>query len=337
LVPLPKKTITFEEYMERCLYDPEHGYYTSGREVFGPSGDYYTSAHTHPVFAEILARCFASLFENLNKREPLALVELGPGRSFLGRQALSFLAKTHPELSARVEYTPVEVNRGVLPPRFTGIVFSNEFFDALPVKRVRVGTPAVYELLVEVTDRLREREIEATDARVLEYLKAGFKELRPGWVYEVNLRLIDWLEELDRRIEAGSVVTIDYGFLASEYNAVDRADGTLLSYYRHQIVADPFARPGEQDITAHVNFEVMLESARRLGWASEPLITQREFLSRWGLDEALAQEEASGKPLDAARVQELLGLKELLKPGGVSDTMRVLVQRVRMDGAETDH
>jgi len=137
--------------------------------------------------------------------------------------------------------------------------------------------------------------------------------------------MIDWLQEIDRRLESGYVVTIDYGFLASEYQRLERAGGTLLSYYHHQVVDDPFVRPGEQDITSHVNFEVMIKTASRLGWESEPLVSQRDFLMRWGLEERLAEEEAGGKPLDSARIKELLGLKQLLIPGGVSDTMRVLV------------
>ena len=313
--------------MERCLYDPDGGYYTSGREVFGPKGDYYTSADTHPMFVELLARSFGSLLDGL-AQQPLTLVELGPGRAFLGRQALSCLSRIRPKLANRLQYAPVEVNRGAMPPSFHGIVFSNEFFDALPVRRFRAEKSGARELLVEVGDKIREIEGGPADSRALDYLTTGFQRLRLGWVYEVNLRMIEWLEELNRRLESGYVVTIDYGFLAPEYERVERPAGTLLSYYRHEVVDDPFVRPGEQDITAHVNFEVMIRTTNRLGWQSESLVSQRDFLARWGLEEALAREEASPKPFDAARVQELLGLKELLRPGGISDTMRVLVQQV---------
>ena len=91
---------------------------------------------------------------------------------------------------------------------------------------------------------------------------------------------------------------------------------------------DPYLNLGRQDITSHVNFEVMEQTGSQLGWKSEPLRTQRRFLLEWGLEERLMEEEAQGL-LNSERTEERLGLKTLLAPGGISDTMKVLVQHVR--------
>jgi SAM-dependent MidA family methyltransferase len=331
VVSLPHKQMTFAEYMQRCLYDPGEGYYTAKTKVFGRSGDFYTSPYTHPIFAEILADAFAAFLASFKESERIDLVELGPGEGLLAAEVLTRLERLCPDIADRLRYFPVEVHKGTLPDRIVGIVFSNEFFDALPVHRVRIRNSLPRELFVEVGEGgLREVEGPVSDPRILSYLKSGFKQLREGWDYEANLSLIDWIEELDRRLEHGVVVTIDYGFQWEEYQAFARAAGTVLSYYRHQVVTDPLLRPGEQDITAHVNFDAFLEATDRLGWISDPIQSQRAFLTKWGLHQKLITLEQTGGSLQGDRISELLRLKGLLMPGGISDTMKVLVQRVRV-------
>src|SRR5512140_916877 len=121
--------MTFAEFMERCLYDPGHGYYTSKQSVFGKEGDFFTSGYTHPLFADILTQAFDHYLQSFSG--PVSLVELGAGRTRIGQQAISALAVRNPARRGQVHYQPVEVS-DPLPDRITGIVFSNDFFDALP-------------------------------------------------------------------------------------------------------------------------------------------------------------------------------------------------------------
>jgi len=114
---------------------------------------------------------------------------------------------------------------------------------------------------------------------------------------------------------------------------VDRTHGTLLCYHRHQVTPNPYINMGRQDITSHVNFEVMVNTGASLGWTSEPLRTQRHFLFDWGLEQRLLEEEAQGL-LNPERAEERLGLKTLLAPDGISDTMKVLVQQVGMSSRD---
>jgi len=332
VIQLPAHPITFADFMERCLYDPHGGYYTSGRPVFGPPGDFYTSSHTHPLFAEILADAIAALQGLLESAPPLDLVELGPGDGVLGRNILAHLSHAHPKLAGNVRYSPVELNTP-LPKRICGIVFSNEFFDALPVHRVRVKGGELRELYVEAdpsTGEIRETEGPISDDRIRDYMRNGFERRREGWDYEVNLRMLDWLGDLNRRIDKGYVITIDYGFLKEEYEQVDRAAGTVLSYSRHRVVTDPYLNPGRQDITAHVNFSVLIKTAREMGWTERPLKNQREFMMEWGLAERLIRAEQSFRKPSAQKIDELLHLKRLLLPGGISDVMKVLLQGIRV-------
>ncbi len=317
--------------MERCLYDPRQGYYTSNRQVFGPAGDFYTSAHTHPLFAQMLADAFADLLSAFDPHAPFQLVELGPGDRSLATNILSHLDRDHPSVVANLSYIPVDVN-DVLPDRVRGIVFSNEFFDALPVHRLRVCDGELRELYVqaEETGRIVETEGPVSDDRIPAYMKTAFGRLREGWEYEVNLRMVECLQDLNQRIEQAYVLTIDYGFLRGEYDQVDRAGGTLLSYSHHRVVDDPYLRPGEQDLTAHVSFSVIIETGRAMGWVDQGLKTQRRFMEERGLVGKLTRTEQGFRDLTVDHVQELLQLKRLLQPGGISDVMRVLVQEVRV-------
>ena len=318
--------------MEYCLYDPLRGYYTTRSKIFGPEGDFYTSPYTHPLFAEVLGDALATYLAAAGREGELHLVELGSGEGILGGGVLRHLENHHPEISARLKYLPVEIGRSQLPQEFRGVVFSNEYFDALPVHRVRVTGGELREVYVCCQSRVEEVEGELSDPRILEYMRSGFAEWNEGYDYEVNLGMVETLEDLNRRIESGFLLTIDYGYTWEDYAAVERRVGTLMCYHRHRAHPDPYINIGQQDITAHVNFEVLGKTGDRLGWRGSDLKSQRQFLREWGLEERLVEKE---KPdaLKAAQLEELLGLKRLLLPGGVSDVMKVLVQSVRTDSS----
>ena len=327
------ETMTFARFMELCLYDPEEGYYRRGVKVFGPGGDYYTSPCTHPLFAEILGDALAWYLSRLGGDGPLDLIELGSGEGILGKGVLARLESQHPGIFARVRYRGVEIGDVPLPERIHGVVFSNELFDALPVHRVRISRSELKEVYVRLEEPIAEVEGELSDPRLAEYMRLGFPRWREGFVYEANLRMVEILEDLDRRFQRGFVLTLDYGFEAAEYEAMDRRDGTLVCYHRHRVHSDPYVNLGRQDLTCHVNFRVFRETARRLGWTNLPLRSQRRFLMKWGLEARLLEEERRGL-LQAARLEDRLGIRTLLAPGGISDTLKVQVQAVRLRAAD---
>ncbi|MBI2820125.1 MAG: SAM-dependent methyltransferase, partial [Acidobacteria bacterium] len=151
--------ITFARFMELCLYHAQYGYYNTERVKFGRHGDFYTSAHTGPVFARLLARHFELLWHELGKPDRFDLVEFGPGDGWFAAELLPWVAKRFPEFSAQLHYTAIEqspVLRARLQERLarfadrirlyenlpvpetgadriTGCLFANEFFDALPI------------------------------------------------------------------------------------------------------------------------------------------------------------------------------------------------------------
>ena len=316
--------------MDYCLYHPGEGYYRRGSSgIFGRAGDYMTSPHTHEFFAHCLADYFHTWFLRLDQPAPFCVCELGAGDGRLAEQILSYLAAAFPALSEVIDYVEIDLDRGDLSEEVTGIVFSNEFFDALPVHRVCFNQGELREVYVAQEDQeFLEISGPLSDPRIEAYVEEAFNELREGWTYEVNLRMLDVLDELDLRIRQGALLTIDYGYTDREYESMPRPAGTLACYRRHRVSYDPYHDPGQQDMTCHVPWTMLIRAGRAMGWRDQELATQRDFLMRTGLAERLFREESGGL-FSTDRLEERLKIKELLYPGGLSDTLRVLVQEVR--------
>jgi SAM-dependent MidA family methyltransferase len=144
----------------------------------------------------------------------------------------------------------------------TGAFISNEFVDAMPVHVIEYRNGRWCELLVENSGenfRFVPSRIKAPDlARVLEKLP-----LPPCPVYrtEVNLAASRWIQTVGRKLRKGYVLIVDYGYPRHEYYKPERTEGTLSCYSLHRRTFDPFERPGEIDITAHVDFTSLLEAA----------------------------------------------------------------------------
>jgi SAM-dependent MidA family methyltransferase len=274
--------ITFERFMELALYHPEHGYYTGAarsasapyrgvgrdgtpcRPHIGKAGDYFTSVSVGPLLGRILAQQF-------RQWGVTEVTEFGGH----GGQLRDDVLTAAPDLSYRV----IEVG-DELPDKIAGCVFSNEFLDALPVHRI-AGDREVY-----VTDQFAEVLGPFSDPRL--------PRLPDGYRSEFNLRALDWLTDISRRLaESACILTIDYGFERGEYFAPHHKDGHLQCYYRHTRSGNPYERIGQQDITAHVEFTSLIERGRELGLEPVLFTTQERYLMKTGAYELMADPKAA--------------------------------------------
>lgn len=348
--------LTFRDFHQSALYDKEFGYYNTERLKIGPTGDFYTSSNVHKAFGAVLARAFVKLWDDYDKAENYSgglssprLVEIGAGTGLLAFDILTAsdeirseafnhlrycIIETSPamlrrqqeklaEFEHRVEWkTLEELERGPI----TGIVFSNELIDAMPVHRVRMREGRLQECyVVGENGRLRFEWGELSTSRLTDYLERMAARIGEGWTVEINLDAIDWLERMSRAIEKGYLVTIDYGDVAGHLYAPDRREGTLRSFSRHRLVDSLLDQVGEQDITASVNFTALIEYGRDAGFETVSYEWQSGFLLRSGLVEIIAAQEYENDSVEA--MKERLALKNLFAPGGVSDNFRVLIQR----------
>jgi SAM-dependent MidA family methyltransferase len=343
--------ITFERYMALCLYHPEHGYYTQGPERTGARGDYFTSPDLHPIFARLIARQAEEMWEILGQPARFSWVEMGAGRGWFARDFLSSVARARPDFMAALDYVVVEPasqQRDRLLERLagespqasevrvlealeelepvTGCFFSNELVDAFPVSIVTRSHGRLKEIWVTAEgEALREELGPVSDSGVAAAVARYANQLEEGQRVEVNLRAGQWLRTLAEKLSRGFVVTVDYGDLAERLYTADRARGTLLAYRGHVASENFFDFPGEQDLTAHVNFSALIDAGREAGLELTGFTTQERFLMALGEANEFADLYDEGQT-EVERLQARLKLKRLLDPGSMGNIFKVLIQ-----------
>ena len=199
------------------------------------------------------------------------------------------------------------------------IIFANEFFDALPVEIL--GTEGKLHLARE-NNRLGQVWLPPT-ADELEFLDRYGVHPEPGERIEVPLIAQQWMTHVAQSISRGFLLAIDYGYTRAEQLA-GRHRGTLMAYRRHSASPDPYQAPGEQDLTAHVNFTALAAAAEQTGMQVRNLVTQSEFLMSIGEKNQFADVfENCRLPQERAKVA--LQLKHLITPAGMGESFRVLI------------
>jgi len=300
--------ISFERYMHLALHEPGIGYYASGAQKFGARGDFVTAPELGPLFGRTVARQLAA-FDRV--------LEFGAGSGALADVVTQhfggeyLILETSAELRARQKERLGDRVRHVdrLPHDFRGAMVANEVVDAMPVHVVHWTPGGIMER--GVTDKLSWLDRPAS-AEVLDAAKA--LEVVAPYVSEINLAARAWMRSLVEALAQGAIFVIDYGFPRHEYYHPQRASGTLMCHFQHQAHADPFARPGEEDITAHVDFTALAEAAHDAGADVLGYSTQAQFLVNCGITEVLAEtnvENALRYAPIAAQAQTLLSPAEM--------------------------
>ncbi len=369
--------IPFSRYMQICLYDPSHGYYSANAEQFGKAGDFYTSSDVHAVFGRLLARQFEQIWQALDRPPQIEIFELGPGRGLFARDVLDWSNKKFPDFFSALTFTTQETSpplraklrdnlreyigigkaevpeeRPNLAQRFSAgndrkddqvpegrptgpcrtlaaetplIVFANEFFDALPVEIL--GTAGKLHIALE-NNRLQETWLPAL-AEELEFLDRYGVHPEPGERIEVPILGQNWIEQVARSIARGLLLIIDYGYTRNQQLA-GRHRGTLMAYRQHSASPDPYQAPGEQDLTAHVNFTALAAACEQAGMQVERLRTQSQFLMGIGETNQFADAfEDCRVPQERTKVS--LQLKHLVTPVGMGENFQVLIASRAVD------
>jgi SAM-dependent MidA family methyltransferase len=337
--------IPFSRYMELCLYDPEHGYYSRHAEQFGKAGDFYTSSDVHKVFGRLLARQFDEIWRALGSPGRIDLVELGPGRGLFAQDVLDWSEKKFPDFFRALSYVLIEQSpamreritetlgqhlkseKAELHPfslldktsNANTIVFANEFFDALPVEILS----AKGSLRIDTREnRFIETWVQSS-AEELEFLDLYSIHPEPHERVEAPLAAQHCMDQIAAGIHRGFLIAIDYGYTREEQLA-GRHRGTLKALRQHSISANPYEAPGDQDITADVNFTALASAAEKQGMQTQNLITQSQFLM--GIGEANQFADAfEDCRLPQERAKVVLQLKHLVTPAGMGESFQVLV------------
>ena len=279
-----------------------NAHYYATRDPIGASGDFTTAPEVSQMFGEMVGSCLADCWHRSGGGDAI-YAELGPGRGTLAADALrviggieAHLVETSPTLRAaqhsRLPTAMFHDTIDQLPPRPLLLV-ANEFLDALPVRQwigdeQRLVGLAGDDLaftangMIVETSRARDAAVHAIAAHLARH--------------------------------GGVALIIDYGHATS-------APGDTLQAVKAHEFADPLANPGEQDLTAHVDFEALADSARSAGASVTPLATQSAFLTRLGI----AQRAAALTQANSDRAEEVASaLTRLTDSGAMGDLFKVI-------------
>ncbi|HEY5994485.1 MAG TPA: class I SAM-dependent methyltransferase [Gallionellaceae bacterium] len=291
--------IPFSRFMELALYAPGLGYYTAGARKFGEAGDFVTAPEISPLFGRTLAHQVAEIMAHSAPE----ILELGAGSGKLAADMLlelerndwlperysilevsadlrerqqELLRERAPHLLARVSWLDA------LPARVNGAVVGNEVLDALPVHLLRWEGGGIKEHGVSCAgENFVWRDQAMQEDGLL--LAAQRIEVPEGYQSEISLSSRGLVKSLCERLHKGVLLFIDYGFGAGEYYHPQRSRGTLMCHYRHHAHDDPFFLVGLQDITAHVDYSAIYESAMDAGAHLLGYTSQAHFLVNSGI------------------------------------------------------
>jgi SAM-dependent MidA family methyltransferase len=333
-----KKAIPFVDFMHMALYAPHVGYYTSGLPVLGKAGDFITAPELTPLFGQTLANQCQAVLSTLEKP---VILEFGAGSGRLCVDLLTQLQQLNAlpdeyqilDVSAHLKQQQQTLIQREIPALFDrvtwltqwpqhpiqGILLANEVLDAMPVHRFLNQHDGLLESYIGLNQnhQLQETFLPCTNNQLKAHVQSRLAPDQMPYLSEANLFLEGWLQQCFNTLSAGMVLVIDYGFPSHEYYHPDRCQGTLMCHYHHQAHTDALAHPGEQDITAHVDFTHVAEAASQAGFHVAGYTHQAAFLLNNGLLELLAKQS----PGDY-RAQQ--AVKQLVQPSEMGELFKVM-------------
>jgi len=329
--------ISVADYMRTCLHDRDHGYYRKQRAI-GRDGDFVTAPEISQVFGELIGLWCAVVWQQMGSPPSIRLVELGPGRGTLMRDALK-AARAVPDFCRALRVHLVESNALLIEQQRAtlknetvpiawavdldtkaagdrpAIVIANEFLDTIPV------TQWVFH-----DAHWRIRRVGLDTAGLLSFthgnpdpnapLPPGIPaEPQEGDIFETRCgALVDWAGKLAALGAPLAALVIDYGHLQS-------AIGDTLQAIRAHRYEDPLAEPGEADLTAHVDFAEFGAEMARYGFCLDGPVTQAAFLGSLGIVERASRLMAAN-PDKAAAIEGAVA--RLMAAGGMGSRFKAV-------------
>ncbi len=325
--------VPFDRFMAIALYGERVGYYRRRASPLGPTGDFYTAAHVHPLFGRTIARRLLAIRRALGVERPFDVVEVGAGDGRLAATILDALVAS-PDGTAGISYHLLDVSPArteearvragpaarsggirLLPGRgiadrgpFEGVVLANELLDALPARRLRWTGAGWTELGI----RLRDGRPEPAESEVAEPVPSTPPPpaIDPGTILEISPAAESWIRSVADHLVRGSAIVLDYGLEEPELLRGHPA-GTLASVRHQRSTEDYWSDPGTSDLSMFVNFTRIRSAARAGGLVELAYGSQAEALGAWGFPGLLDRELRSAASPEA-EVRTRLAAKNLV-------------------------
>lgn len=329
--------ISFADFMQMALYEPQLGYYSGGAKKFGHGGDFVTAPEISPLFAQTLANQAAQVLAATQG----SIMELGAGTGklavdlLLTLQGLEQLPEQYciMEVSAHLRHIqqetlqkslPTDLMKRVtwldtLPQNFVGMIVGNEVLDAVPVHLIHHTAQGLHERGVTFNDSFywQDKRLSSGDL----YEAANALALPQDYLTEICPAASGLIASLAHALKSGVIVMLDYGFSAREYYHPQRNLGTLMCHYQHYAHTEPLVYVGLQDITAHVDFTSIAHAGINNALELAGFCSQAQFLMNCGILNLMSQvsphDMANYAPLAAAA-------QKLLSPAEMGDLFKVI-------------
>jgi len=338
--------ITYEEFISLCLYDSDKGYYQKSDTKIGRRGDFYTTSSVGSVYGEVIASVFCRLIKN-EVINPI-FIEVGAGNGRFAYSFLTYCEKNEPEIFTNLEYRIVDESKyhrslqmqileqyanvryysniSELDKVHNGMIFSNELFDALPVRVVEFYHDKWQEVVISYNEsyELIEKLIEIEDDSIYEFLQHHHFNGKHGQRIEIPVVMETVFMGLNKALEHGMIMTVDYGFTREEWNASHRVKGSLRGYYQHEMKTNVFEFLGEMDLTTHIHWDELRRIAEKNHIENVYFTSQRQALLDFGILNRLI-EHASINPF-SDEYKHNRAIQSLIMPGGISDSFQLLIQ-----------
>jgi SAM-dependent MidA family methyltransferase len=354
--------LPFRDFVELVLYHPEFGYYARAESPVGREGDYVTSPVLSPVFAYSLGNLCRE-FMSRSGDGVCQVVDIGCGDGGLIRSLAGFTTEAQSTqrsslrplcLCGETAFFGLDRNLGraipdpnvtyvtslaEIPPADSRLIISNELFDALPFARLVQRGENLHELWVTERDGALDWSEHEADARYEEYFAERGITLDDGQFADVSLEWSALYDDICRFVPRGLIVTFDYGLPQSKlFRGRMRRFGTAAAYAKQRVSRDLLINPGQQDLTAHINFDDLRKTGEGQAFASLFFDIQAKFLLALGAAEHELFTPIVDLSIDSANegltlLQDRDDAKRLILPDGIGADIRVLVQGRGM-GAE---
>ena len=336
--------MSFRDYMQRALYDPHYGYYSSGMHKFGQAGDFVTAPEISTLFGKTLANYYLKTVDKLGRS---SILEFGAGT---GKLALDILTALKAKSTLPDNYYILEVSADLaqrqqqllndklpeyydkiiwlrqLPESFNGLVIANEVLDAMPVHKFQLDEKSnLQEFYVDCKNNKLTWCLEKFhDEKLVEKIKQlNIQVEHSVYESEINTMIKPWLQSLADIMQQGQVLLIDYGYPQHEYYHPDRYMGTLMCHYKHRAHSDPLILTGLQDITAHVDFTEVMNAAKETGFTIEHYSNQARFLIDHGIAQLAEQQIDHNDLTRTLKISQQL--QTLTMPHEMGELFKVLV------------
>ncbi|MDF1645675.1 MAG: SAM-dependent methyltransferase [Legionellaceae bacterium] len=333
--------ITFCDFMQQALYSPKWGYYNRLKSPLGAAGDFITAPELTPLFGYTLAHQCEAILKHLSHP---ALFEFGAGSGRLCIDILTHLEKRHAlpetyhilEISGSLRNVQEQnINQNIphlanrvqwhttLPTKpFEGVIIANEVLDAMPVHRFLRTNEGLLESKIGLNadNQLTEYFEPCTNSALTQHVRQVIQHDVTPYASEANLFIQGWIKACFNLLIRGAVLLIDYGFPQHEYYHPDRHQGTLMCHYQHKAHPNPLLHPGEEDITAHVDFTHVADSALQAGFEVTGYTNQASFLLANGLLDLLKGEAHDAK----SQFQTQQAVKKLVQPNEMGELFKII-------------